>query len=66
MRLSEPLRTMHPEVNWRSIRGFRNIVVHDYVDVELDAVWQIAVNDLPVLKTAVQTLQNQNNGTGNP
>ena len=50
-KLSDELRnsTMQ-EINWPAIKGMRNIVVHDYGNVELDVVWDAAVNDLPVLK----------------
>ncbi len=56
IRLSEALKTPHPEVAWRDIRGFRNVVVHDYTDVDLEVVWHIIQNDLPPLKTAVDAM----------
>ena len=38
--LSDDVRGRHPEVDWRGIRGFRNIVVHGYVDVlDLELTW---------------------------
>ena len=40
----------HPEIEWKPIRGFRNISIHEYFGVNLHIVWQIAQNDLPVLK----------------
>lgn len=30
--------------------GFRNISVHEYHDISLHIVWEIAINDLPALK----------------
>ena len=34
---------------WPKIVGLRNVIVHDYDEVDLDLVWQIAQNDLPFL-----------------
>lgn len=56
LRLPDDLKSQHPEVNWKDIRGFRNVVVHDYTDVDLNEVWKIVKNDLPVLKTAVEAM----------
>ncbi len=56
LRLSEAVRAAHPEVNWRAIRGFRNIVVHDYLQVDLKEVANIVEQDSPVLKQAVEAL----------
>jgi uncharacterized protein with HEPN domain len=56
IRLSETLKTPHTEVEWREIRGFRNVVVHDYTDVDLEVVWHIVQNDLSPLETAVDAM----------
>ncbi len=38
--LSDDVRGRHPDVDWRDIRGFRNIVVHGYVEVfDLELTW---------------------------
>lgn len=52
-RLSNAARLAHAEVNWVGIRGFRNRLVHDYLAINLDLVWQVVVRDLPILKHAV-------------
>lgn len=41
------------EIEWRSIRGFRNILVHEYFNVRLEDVWQTIFDDLPSLKETV-------------
>ncbi len=43
----------HPEIPWRRIIGLRHALVHQYFGIDLDAIWSIAVDDLPPLKRAV-------------
>ena len=38
-RLSDATKAMAPDVPWRAISGFRNIIVHDYLGIDLDMVW---------------------------
>ncbi len=57
-RLSNAIKDQHSEVNWRAMRGFRNIVVHDYLNIELEIVWAIVESELPVLEGAVRQLLN--------
>jgi uncharacterized protein with HEPN domain len=49
-RISPTIKEMYPEVEWNNIIGFRNISIHEYFGVNFQIVWQIAQNDLPVLK----------------
>lgn len=55
-KLSETLKEAHPEVDWYRIAGFRNVLVHDYLGVDLDIVWQVIVKDLPGLKQVISSL----------
>ena len=50
LRLSEGLRASYPDVAWKEIAKFRNVVVHDYLGVNLVKVWKIVEEDLPVLE----------------
>ncbi len=52
-RLSDALKSTHPQINWPGIAGFRNLLVHDYFSVDLGIVWQIVMVDMPSLKRAV-------------
>ncbi|HJZ04675.1 hypothetical protein A2634_03240 [Candidatus Amesbacteria bacterium RIFCSPHIGHO2_01_FULL_48_32] len=38
-----------PDVPWRDIADFRNVLIHEYFDVDLEEVWNTVKNDLPVL-----------------
>jgi uncharacterized protein with HEPN domain len=52
-RLGDDLKATRQSIPWREIAGFRNILVHDYLGVDLDLVWGIVERDLPSLKVAL-------------
>jgi uncharacterized protein with HEPN domain len=52
-RLSDATKDAHPEVDWYKISGFRNVLVHGYLGVDLDRVWIIVERDLPSLERAI-------------
>ena len=52
-RISEDRKASHPEVEWPRIVAFRNVLVHEYLGINLERVWQIAQRDVPPLKQAV-------------
>jgi uncharacterized protein with HEPN domain len=49
-KLSDEAREKYPDVQWKDIAGMRDKLIHDYFGVDLGAVWDTVVNDLPVLK----------------
>ncbi len=55
-RLSLDLRVQYPEVPWRRIAGLRDVLIHDYMGVDIAAVWQITQKDLPPFKAQVQVI----------
>ena len=43
-------------LEWRRIAAFRNILVHNYLGIDLGTVWTIVEHDLPGLKSAISDL----------
>jgi uncharacterized protein with HEPN domain len=51
------MQKQHPEIAWREIAGCRNILVHNYLGgINMNRVWKVIENDLPVLKEQVLNL----------
>ncbi|MEL6162750.1 MAG: DUF86 domain-containing protein [Cyanobacteria bacterium J06628_3] len=55
-RISQDLRQRYPNVPWKNIAGFRDVLIHDYVRVDYDDVWGIIERDLTDLKTNIQII----------
>ena len=55
-RIDEPHKERHPAINWTSIAGMRNVLVHDYFEVDFEAVWNVVVRDLPPLEGAMPAI----------
>lgn len=55
-KITTELRNAHPEIAWHQIIGFRHISIHEYHNVSLHVVWDIAVNNLPELKEQMQVV----------
>jgi uncharacterized protein with HEPN domain len=48
-RVSPDFRDAYPTIPWKAVVGMRSKVVHDYLDVDEDVVWDTVKNDLPPL-----------------
>jgi len=50
------LRAQHPEVPWARIAGMRDKVIHDYMRVDFELVWTVAIDMLEDLRRQVQAI----------
>ncbi len=45
-RISEEFRQAHPPIDWRTIVGLRNILIHRYDQIQQDILWNIIATEL--------------------
>lgn len=57
-RLSDLAKSKHPNVEWNRISAFRNVLVHNYLGIDLELIWKVIQEDLPELKRAVLAVLN--------
>jgi uncharacterized protein with HEPN domain len=48
-RLSPEIKTQHPELPWRDLSGFRNVLAHNYLGISLERIWEVIDVELPEL-----------------
>jgi uncharacterized protein with HEPN domain len=54
--LPEEWKIAYPTTDWRSVADFRNVLAHQYLDIDLEIVWNVIENYLPDLKNAVNLM----------
>lgn len=52
--LPEDFQARYAEVSWADIIAMRNILVHHYFGIDLEAVWSVVERDIPELKMNIQ------------
>jgi len=54
--LSPDFRLAHPEIPWRQMAGLRDVLIHDYLRVDLVEIWLVIEINIPELKQKIYTL----------
>ena len=55
-RVSPDFRQKHPKIPWLDMAGMRDILIHDYIDVDLGIVWKTITKDIPELKSLLDRI----------
>ncbi len=56
--LSKEFRTAHKHIAWKEIAGMRDILIHDYMGVDIWAVWETVKKYVPELLVNVEKILN--------
>lgn len=56
--VSESIQTQYSNIPWKKIVGMRHKVVHDYMYVDYDVVWDVVSTDLPTLIVELRKILN--------
>lgn len=52
-RISNELKAIYPDIDWRTIKDFRNILAHEYFGIDNEIIWEIVTEKLVPLKKRV-------------
>jgi uncharacterized protein with HEPN domain len=53
-RISGELKSTYPEIPWNEMIGMRNVMIHEYDDVDMVIVWDTVKKDIPALISAIE------------
>ena len=54
--VDEATRQKRPQVEWRAMAGMRDRLIHGYVGVDYDIVWDVIQNKIPALSQEIQQI----------
>lgn len=57
-RISEQSKIMYNHLPWIEMRGMRNLLIHEYDEIDMREVWNTVKNDLPSLITELEKIIN--------
>jgi uncharacterized protein with HEPN domain len=49
----QPTRWPPPNIDWRGVKGIREVIAHDYDEIDIDLLAATVRGDLPGLKAAI-------------
>jgi len=55
-RLSDDLKARWPQVEWARIAAFRNVLVHDYLGLDMERIWLVTQPEVPELEKSVELM----------
>ncbi len=55
-KVSENIKQSYTEIPWKRVCGFRDVLIHDYLGVDITQVWNIVQNHLPSFKSSIKQI----------
>ena len=55
-RLPDNVGRQMPEIDWEKVRGFRDIIAHEYFGIDAEIIWNVIHNKIPELLKVISTL----------
>lgn len=61
-KLNEDFRATYSDIEWKKIAGMRDKLIHDYIGVDLWAVWGVVEKIIPSLELQIQEILKKEKG----
>ncbi len=58
-RIPDSVRHKYPDVEWRPAAAMRDFLIHEYPEIDVEAVWDTIKSDLPSFKDGVKRCSNE-------
>ena len=59
VRISLDTQNLYPSIPWREMKGMRNLLIHEYDEIDPDLVWKTAKEDIPSLVVQLNEIINK-------
>ncbi len=54
--LAASFKAKHPEIPWKQMAGMRDVLIHEYFDIDLSLTWSVVKRELPPIKEKLQSI----------
>lgn len=54
--IPEAIKNNYPDVDWRGMIDFRNVIIHEYFGINIKIIWDIIENELPLLEEKIKKI----------
>ena len=58
-KLPDDFRQQYSQISWKQMAGMRDKLIHDYFGVDYNLVWEVVINQIPLLHQKIQDILNQ-------
>ena len=65
-RLRTNFKERFPNIPWQKMAGMRDVLIHEYDRVDLDLIWRVVMDELPVLKKSISKIATDLKTTTSP
>lgn len=57
--IPEAFRQKHPDIPWSKIEGMRDVLIHNYMGVDLKTVWKVVIERIPSLAVKIKSIRQE-------
>ena len=55
--LSQEVKAKYTNIDWKIMTDFRNVIIHEYLGINIKIIWDIIKNELPVLEKELRKIK---------